>query len=164
MAKNNKEYSRVIPVWKFIFLTFVTFGIYEICWFYKNWKFFKEKDKLDISPFWRAIFAPFFIHGLFKKILELTKKEGYRESFSAGWLTSYWIIISYLWKLPDPYWLISFLSFLPLISPLQAMNFYWNKKKPNLPMKSFSWWQILLIILGILVFMLALIGTFMPEI
>ena len=120
MAKKSQEYSNVIPVWKFILLTVVTFGIYEIYWFYKNWNFFKEKDKLDISPFWRAVFSFFFIYSLFGRVLKLTKKEGYKESFSAGWLAVFWLIISLLGILPDPYWLISGLSFMPLIPPLQA--------------------------------------------
>ena len=73
----EKKFSNITSTGKFIILSILSLGIYELVWMYRNWKFFKEKEKTDISPFWRAWFAIFFIYFLLKKILEYAKKEGY---------------------------------------------------------------------------------------
>jgi len=164
MDKEYQKFSNVIPKWKFIFLIIITFGFYEIIWFYRTWKFFKEKDKLNISPFWRAIFSIFFIYSLFKRILALAKKEGYKKTYSAGNLTVVFILIAFSGYLTEPLHLISYLSFLPLIPSLLAMNFYWNKKNPKLPAKTFYLWQIILIIIwigliGLGIFVSTVFGT-----
>ena len=58
--KKQKQFSKVVPTGKFILLSVITFGIYELVWFYRNWNLLKEDKGLKISPFWRAFFAPFF--------------------------------------------------------------------------------------------------------
>ena len=161
MDKENQKFSNVLPVWKFIFLVIITFGLYEVVWFYRTWKFFMEKDKLNISPFWRAIFAIFFIYSLFKRILALAKKEGYKESYSPSNLTVVFILFAFSGYLPEPLNLISYLGFLPLIPALLTMNFYWKKKNPKLPAKTFYLWQIILIIMWI---GLIGLGTFVSKV
>jgi hypothetical protein len=161
---HNEQYSNVIPMWRFALLCIVTFGFYELYWFYKNWKFFKEKENLNISPFWRAtFFAIFFIYGLFKRIFILANKEGYTKRNSPGLLTFFWIVISIIAFIPQSYSLLAVFSFITIIPAVKSMNYYWAKKNPNLPTKSFSWWQIILIILGIIWVIFALIGMFVPA-
>ena len=163
MPQESQQYSNKISVGKFIFYSIISFGIYEIVWFYRNWKFFKEKENLNISPFWRAIFAIFFINDLFKRMLKLSQEKGYKETYSSGWLTASWFILGILSRLPDPYWLICFFTFIPLLAPLNAMNYYWDKDK-KLPERTLKWWHILLIIFGVIWVILALVGTFIPEV
>ena len=159
----GNSFSKVIPIWKFVLLAFITFGIYELYWFYKNWKFFKEYNNIDIYPFWRAFFGYFFVYSLLERILNLTKEEGYTKTFSSIGLAIFWIVMIFLSWLPDPYWLISFFSVLALIPPLQAMNYYWDKTQPDLPEKPFAWWQTILIGVGVLLWVLVLIGLFIPA-
>jgi hypothetical protein len=147
-----------------VLLCIVSFGIYEIYWFYKNWKFIKENNKLNISPFWRAIFAYFFAYGLFKNIFALAKEKGYKGEHSPGFLTFCFIAISILWKLPDPYWLISMFSFLPLTAVVKVLNYYWRQEQPNLKERTrFSGGEIALLVVGGRFLILVLIGIFMPE-
>jgi len=82
-----------IPPKRFALFSILTFGIYEIYWFYKNWQAVKKAEGQNISPFWRAIFAVFFCHGLFKKLLESAKAHGYKESYSPGWLATAYIVL-----------------------------------------------------------------------
>ncbi|MDP2396488.1 MAG: DUF4234 domain-containing protein [bacterium] len=56
----KENYSKVIPIWKFILLSVITFGIYELVWFYRNWKFLKSEQNLKITPLLRTIFASIF--------------------------------------------------------------------------------------------------------
>ena len=37
-----------IPVWRLILMSILTSGIYEAYWIYKNWKFVKMRDGLEI--------------------------------------------------------------------------------------------------------------------
>lgn len=163
MPQETQQYSNKISVEKFIFYLIISLGIYQIVWFYRNWKFFKEKENLNISPFWRAIFAIFFINSLFKKMLKLSQEKGYKETYSSGWLTIFWFILTSLSSLPDPYWLISVFTFIPLLGPLNAINYYWDKNK-KLPERTMKWWHILLIIVGVLFWILILAGLFILEV
>ena len=158
-----EQFSKILPIWKFILLSVITAGIYELYWFYKTWKFLKEKNKLDISPFWRAFFSPLFAGSNAEHVLKLAKEKNYQKQYSPTIIGLSYIILDVVWRLPDPYWLISYFTFLPMIPIVEAMNFYWLNEKPNLPLKNFSWWQIILIIFGGIWLILVLIGVFVPE-
>ena len=158
-----EQFSKILPIWKFILLSVITGGIYELYWFYKTWKFLKEKNKLDISPFWRAVFSPLFASSNAEHVLKLANEKNYPEKYSPTVIGISFFILNVLWRLPDPYWLISSFTFLPMIPIVKAMNFYWQNRNPDLPLKKFYWWQVILIIFGIIYFILVLIGTFIPE-
>ena len=59
--------EQIISLNKFIFLSIISFGTYEIWWIYKAWKFFQQKEGLDIMPAARAIFSIIFLNTLFNK-------------------------------------------------------------------------------------------------
>ena len=54
-------------VLKLVFLSLFSFGIYELYWFYRQWKYVKEREGIDIQPFWRAFFGFFFCHAFFRR-------------------------------------------------------------------------------------------------
>ncbi|NPE28564.1 DUF4234 domain-containing protein [Methanococcoides sp. SA1] len=64
-----------ISVWKFLILSFFTFGIFEIYWMYKHWKYLQQKQDLKVHSFWRSLFGLFFITSLFKRLSEVAEKE-----------------------------------------------------------------------------------------
>ena len=59
-TNNDVEEQKIISLNKFIFLSIISFGTYEIWWIYKAWRFYQQKEKLDIMPAARAIFSIFF--------------------------------------------------------------------------------------------------------
>ena len=59
-----------IPVSRLILLSIGSCGLYEAYWIYKNWRYIKERDKLNIRPFWRGVFGIFFCHSLLRRIHE----------------------------------------------------------------------------------------------
>ena len=61
---------------KLVVMCIVTFGIYEVYWFYKNWKLIKQRTASDIMPFWRAFFAVLFCYSCFKRIEEAATSRG----------------------------------------------------------------------------------------
>ena len=155
----ERKFSNIISPGKFIFLSILSGGFYEIIWCYRNWEFIKEKEKLDIFPFWRAFFSIFFIYSLFKKILEYAKKEDYEGDYSSGWRTFFWIVLN----LSSSYisGLLVSLTFLPLLSPLNAANFYYGQTEKNYVKRPLKWWHILLMILCALFWILIIYGLFL---
>lgn len=159
------KYSRRISDGKFVFLSLITFGIYELYWCYNVWVLIKEKERIEISPFWRAIFSIFFIYSMFKHIERLARKEGYNSRFYPGWLTAAWILVGRLSVIPAPYSLFSFFSFLPLFPYLDALDYYLEKTEKRLQLKKFSWWQVvLIIILSILLLIYVVVVLLYPNI
>ena len=159
------EDQYVISAEKFGFLSIITFGIYEVWWFYKAWKFFKEKEKLDVMPVPRAIFSIIFMIPLFNRIQEYAIIKGYGQTYSSGWLFAGFLGCNLLSRLPDPFWLISLLSFVFAIAPFKALNY----AKLNstefrvIEQASFSGRQLGLIVFGVACWALLIYGMLVPE-
>ena len=153
----------------------LTLGIYEIYWFYKNWEAVKKHEGLKISPIGRAILTIFYCNSLFKKVLESAKSQGYQTSYSPGWLAITYILLLMIGnalgraETSDPglnfIWLIIALCpFIPLLSVQKAINFNNKKIIGNSDQKrEFSGGEVILIIVGLIWFVLVLIGTFIPN-
>jgi hypothetical protein len=167
------EYFAISPK-RLALFSILTLGIYEIYWFYKNWQAVKSAEGAKISPFWRAIFAIFFCHSLFKKVLESAKSYAYRESYSPDWLATAYIFLLVIGNglsRVESYevgfnllWLIIAIStFIPLMSVQKAINFNNGKIKGGDVLKpGFSGGEVVLIVIGVIWFLLVLIGTFLP--
>jgi hypothetical protein len=163
---NNIEEQKIIHLNKFIILCIISFGLYSIWWIYKAWRFYQQKENLDIMPAARAIFSIFFLTSLFNKILSFAKEKGYGENFSSIGLFIGFIIGNLLAELPDPFWLISILSFVFLIPPFKALNYAKQNSREFLVTEqtSFSGRQIGLIVVGIIFWGLVLLGMTMEDI
>jgi hypothetical protein len=163
-AKQIQPYSNVQPVWKFCFLYIITFGIYQIPWGHKHWKFIKEREGLKINAWFRSWILPFTLYWLAKRMFSLAEEKGYKEKPSPSMVAGlFWFFFVLSW-LPEPLWLISFLSFLPLLTVLKAANFYWEKEQPNFPLrKSLTGREIAWTIFGVIFWFLVLLGSFMSS-
>lgn len=107
---------------KLVVLSLVTFGLYEIYWFYKNWMLVKIRTGQNIRPFWRAVFSVFFCYSLFKSVKQSANSLGIPCQMSPGLLACAYILLSAMWDLPDPFWLVGLLGFLPLVSVQGVIN------------------------------------------
>jgi hypothetical protein len=150
---------------KLAVMSICTLGLYELYWFYKNWDFIEERTGQDISPLWRAFFAPLWAYSCFKHIKISAKENNVSGPIPIGLLAIVYLILQALWKLPDPYWLVSFMSFTVLI-PFNSVALNINRHlisdfKNN---ETFSGWNWVAVVLGGLFFVLGLIVTFMPEV
>lgn len=159
----KENYSKVIPIWKFILLSVITFGIYELVWFYRNWKFLKSEQNLKITPLLRTIFASIFAWSFASYQKKFLNEKNIAFNYSPILIWVSYFVFRILWKLPDPYSLLSYLTFVPLIPLVVSMNKYWLSIEQNLAPKKFSWWQIILIILGLIFFLLIVFASFLPE-
>lgn len=154
------EVQHLITLNKFIFLSLISYGTYEIWWMYKAWKYYKQKEKSDIVPAARAIFALFFLNALFGKIQDSAREKGYEKTYSTVPLFIGFFVVNALYRLPDPYSLLSLLSFIFLIPAFHALNFE-KRNSPEIIVNEqtgFSNRQIGLILIGLVFWVLALYG------
>ncbi|NNP76346.1 hypothetical protein A7P54_07925 [Acinetobacter sp. Ac_3412] len=114
---------RIISMKRFIILSITSFGLYQIWWMFKAWRFFAIKDNLNIMPAARAIFSIFFLYSLFNKIQNYAQANGYTQSFSSAWMFVGYLLIIFAYYLPDPYWLITLFDFIFLIPAVVALNY-----------------------------------------
>lgn len=164
------KYSDAQPVWQYVLLSIFTFSLYDLHWFYRTWKQLRDQENWDISPSWRLVgtFVPILnlvlIYDLFKHIRDYADAENCDGLFSPGWMLIGWIFFNALVYLPDPYWLISYLSIWPIGVIQNVLNAYWSKKQPTLAIRNnLSSRQIILLILGGIGWTLFIMGYASPE-
>lgn len=161
-ALNETETTKIeiVTLQKFAILSVISCGLYGLWWMYKTWKFFKQKDNLDIMPVPRAIFAIFFLNGLFEKVQEFAQSKGYTKTFSSIGCFLGVIGFNLLGRLPEPYFLISILSFLFFLPAVEALNFgIRNSSGYEIrDTESFNARQLILLIVGGIFWALVLIG------
>lgn len=175
---NNSQFSFKQPIWKLVFLYVFTFGLYEIYWFYRNWKHMKIHKNLDIRPGFKILSLLIPIYGWiiidkqFKDIKDFARSVGCDTYSSPGELTAGLVFLHSLYslisRLPNPYANLSLIvNILPvfiLITVQKTLNNYWMKEQTALPeRKGFSGIEIAIIILGGIFLILTIIGTLIPE-
>ena len=150
---------------KLTILSLCSFGIYGLYWFYKNWE--AEKNHPggeDISPFSRTLFAPFYAYSFFQKVNEEAKGIGIPFHLTPSVLAIGFFLLCVSGRLPDPYWLISLLSFIPLLPVVDCISKINAHSNPlaikNDNFTSSNW--ILIVCSGILLGLVC-VGNFMPE-
>jgi hypothetical protein len=160
-SKNSGDgqFSNVMPVWKFCTLYLFTLGIYQLPWAHRQWKMIKERETANISAWFRAWFLPFYLYSLAQKTFAIAEEQGYRNKPSPFQVTFFYWIFIVLARLPDPFWLISIFSFIPLLTVLKAMNYYWEQQQPNLQVQeSFTGREIVWVVVGVILWLLVFIG------
>ncbi len=118
-----------VSILKFSLLSIFTFDLYLFFWFYKNWKYIRDENHRNINVFWRTLFFNFSCYALLSDVnAEICRKQEYPPG--AGYKTRpngllailFFLLVSVSWRLPDPYSLVSFLSFAPLLFAVNDIN------------------------------------------
>lgn len=161
--KNTKsQFSNAYPIKKFTTMLVITYGIYFLYWFERNWQLIKQERNSDISPFWRTVglFIPFLnfylIYKQFEEIKKLAEENGIKDTYSPGWSLIGYVVVN-LFSL-------GFLSPFILNRIQTTFNNYWKIKEPNKEIKtSFSWKEALALIFFIGIYLLIFIGLAYPD-
>ena len=165
VTQNNKKplYFPVSKL-KLILMSLCTLGLYELYWFYKNWKLIKTRTGQNLSPFWRAFFSIIFGYQLFKHIQVSADSNECRSSINPGWLFIGYIALNATWRLPDPFFIISLVTFLPLLSAQGVINDLNLKTAPRAERNNrFSVTNFAVIIIGGLLIILGVVGSLIPS-
>lgn len=160
----TQQFSYAQPIWHFFLLSVLTFSVYEIYWFYRNWKQLKNYKILEISPGWRTVGLLIPIYGLYlaytqlRDIKDFSKTAGINKDYPPVMALFLWIAINALSKLPYPFMLLSMLSVLPLLMVQDTLNSCWEKVELDLPIRTrFTGGEIAIIIIGGIFLTLAVI-------
>ncbi len=97
---NNSDFY-IVSKKKFFILYIGTLGWYEIYWFYKNWKLYKNSSDADIWPLPRAMFYIFFVHSLFRLIKEKIIDNSSSFQWSQGSNATVFVILSIISRVFD---------------------------------------------------------------
>jgi hypothetical protein len=151
---------RIISLKKFIILCIASFGLYQIWWMFKAWRFFQTKEQIKIMPAARAIFSLFFFYSLFERIRQYAKKTRYSKDFSPLGMFVGYLVATMITRSPDPYWFIALFSFIFYIPAFQALNFAkkHTKNLTTIDQENFNTSQIIVIIIGVIVWSFLLLG------
>ena len=149
---------------KLVVMSLATFGIYELYWCYKQWEAIRRRESEKLSPFWRAFFAPLWGFSLFPRIQRLTANYGVPASWSGAGLALGFFILGAMWRLPDPYWLVSLFSFLPLLVVQRSVNALNAAVAPAADRNArYSGLNVVVIVIGAILLLLAILGTILPN-
>jgi len=136
---SDTPYPYVISNWKLIILCLATSGLYEVYWFYRQWKSFNAENKLKHGAFtiWMlALFSPLTSYQLFKHVSGDVKEINHGKGLEAGALAVMYFFLTRFW-----------LGFLPLILVQNKINLYWKKKyQEKLVRSNFGVWNWIIVI------------------
>lgn len=99
----------------------ITWNLYTLYWFWKNWRYIKERDRSSILPWARALFSQLWYYALLSDIRRHHTCGPSRLSAIALGAVPYFLTI-FLGALPAPYWLLSVLAFVPLLPAVSQIN------------------------------------------
>jgi hypothetical protein len=138
-----------VSAMKLSILSVATFGLYELFWFYKNWSLVKARSGRDISPFWRAFFSPFYCYPFVTTVNSAAESVHVAPRLSPGLIAVTYAGLIFLQRLPDPYWLICFFSFVPLIPIAQQIRTVHEAIHPGFE-SAVGWnrWSYLTLVVG----------------
>lgn len=144
---------------KLVVMSVATFNLYQVYWFYKNWKNAQRVAGVNVNAPIRAFFYGLTSYWLFQLIRDHAKSVDPALSLPAGNLALGVLAFAVAANLPDPYWLVTLLGFLPLL-PVQAVVNRVNQQiAPDADRNArFGGWNIFWIVLGVLIVSLAVLG------
>ena len=151
-----------LPISKLLLMSITTFGLYELFWSYKYWKSVQAFQRKRISPFWRALFNGITNFMLFPIIAQYIKKKSKKEPEHIL-LAIIYIAFASCASLDNPFWLLSFLTIIPLIIIQERINDINANYKTNAENNEWSVANGIWMLPGMILLFLAIIGTFLPD-
>ena len=144
---------------KFLLMCVVTFGVYEIYWFYQQWRHVQRRGE-SVHPALRTLFAGIFCYALFRRVADDAQGRGIAGAPSAVGCAVAFVALSSTWSLPDPWSSLSLLSLLPLAlvqrTASAAALAAEPAADPNTRLTPINW---LGVAFGVLVLVLTVIGA-----
>ena len=151
-----------VSLLKLAVLSTCTLGLYELYWFWRNWNRIRAGGECEITPSLRAFFLIFYCYPCFIRIKLAGVRNCILPAPPIGILAICYVLMNFSWRLPEPFWLISFLK-VAFLFPIQT---YVNRINAVVlpghdPNSRFSVWNWIAVFTGGLLFILAMIGSFL---
>jgi hypothetical protein len=156
--RTTPQFAVSLP--KLAVMSLCTFGIYEVYWAYKQWDAQRRREQEELSPFWRAVFEPLWGFSLLPRLQRITAQYRVPATWSGSALATVYFVLHVFVRLPDPLWLVSLFSFVPLLIVQRSINALNREVAPDAPRNdSYSGLNVATIIVGGLLLLLAILGT-----
>jgi hypothetical protein len=146
---------------KFAIMHAVTFGLYELQWFYENWWLIKTRRGARFNPGTRTFMAPVFAYPLFRAIRTAADEERIPTAFSPSGATIMYLLGGLCGAvLIDAVWPIALLMMYVPLHAAQALAIRVNAiRSPDAGRnESLSWANKAVLVVGGLLFVMALLG------
>ena len=105
---------------KLVVMSLVTFGMYQVYWFYQQWTRHRATTGATIQPLARAIFGPVFCYALFSRLATAGIGVGLLGAVAPDVLAVGYALSNLASMLPDPWWLLTHASVVPLLVAQRA--------------------------------------------
>ena len=153
---------------KFVIMSFLTFGIYQWYWIYRNWRWVLIVQEEKIWPFIRSIFLPFTNFSLFSRMSRESPTPFNWMGLSAGSLAGLYLVGTFAQQVVDNLenllWLsiLIFVILTSLLIPIAQFVLKLNSERPDLIEENSKWtWETFALILILLLLFITFI--FIPE-
>ncbi|MBK9983433.1 MAG: hypothetical protein IPP15_13780 [Saprospiraceae bacterium] len=142
----------LVSVRKFMILSLITFGLYDLWWNYRAWQFIERYKKPGISPAFRTVFGIFYLYSLFRQILNMAKEKGYHSTYSTPVLFIFILLLEIISAFSPYLILLSVIEIFLFIPPFKALNYIIRHMAyvTVVEQESFNTRQIILLVLGII--------------
>lgn len=121
------------PLWHFVLLSTATFGLYQLVWLYRTWRYVGDVRGERVQPLLRSLFAPLFAYGLFRRLFEMARSRGYPEEPPALPLAlAYFAFGALAWMVPLPLGLVGLLNVVPLLPAVETQQYAVRAAVPEL--------------------------------
>jgi hypothetical protein len=140
-----------------------TLGLYQLYWFYKNWKCVERQSEEVNAPV-RALFYPLTSYWLFRRIRDRAATAGGDAQVEAGAMAIMLAVFTAFGSLSSLGWLFSFFSVLPLLQVQAEVNKLNRKVTPAADANNrLRGWNIVALAVGVPFIVLGVIGSFMKP-
>lgn len=145
-----------IPIGRLIAMSILTFGVYECYWMYKNWRYIKERDRLDIRPFARGWFGIVYCRSLLRRMYEdkdaraIQMPTFWPRALAFGWIVLFIISVQVGCVPKIGAGIAAFVpSFLCLVPVQKYVNRVNERRIPGLPFNPWSTGHLVCLCAGI---------------
>lgn len=161
----NSQYCPfyAVPGEKFVIMSVLSLGLYQIYWLYRNWMAVKYREGTRIRPLWRGYFGPLYLYPLARRVREGALAAG----IDVGWRP--WVImLLYLPSIPFGYaesaiFLLGYAGVLPLWLLNRTVWRLHVRCGVNSGHDDYSFWDRIWLVAGPLVLVLATLAFLFPD-
>ena len=150
----------------FAALSILTLGMYELYWFWRNWRDLQRELGVELQPVWRTLglLVPIvnvvLVYDQLRMIREQCDAHDVVPKYQPGLVAATFFAIAVAGNL-TMFWPLSLLNVVPLLQVQVALNGLWERAQPGASVRvRFSRQEIIAMIAGLVITAAAVFETF----
>ena len=153
-----------VGIQKLLVMSLLTFNLYLIYWFYRNWRAVRNFGKRSPNAVLGGVFYYFSAYWLFRRMRVKSLAIGEALEFPAGGIAWMLLLFAVVSVLPSGWYLLSFCAASALVPVQREVNAINAKLAPNLDAnEGYSGLNIAGMLAGGLLLLLNLVGLLMQR-